>query len=604
MTKKILISLSVIVGLLSVLPYVVAYTTITPAHDTEHTLHYFYQDAELVYLSRIREVVEGNIHIASPMFFEYKQSSHLQQPFSEWLYAIGSLGQTEFIIPFALLAKLLLPGLLFLLVYLVSARVCSLYRLHEPTSIFVAVCISALVVLGYDLNNVGVLRAITSGEYSEPILSLWTRLVHPITGALGLFALSYSLLTLGRESKGIAVIAPGLILGCLSGYVFSFALGTIMSGLMLCFALWNRDWEYGKRVMAILVIACIVNIPYFVTLFATVGDPASLTKNGLLLTHAMLHNKSLYLVGCMLVLIGVSMRFVLKGSSELRLTNRAWQWSISTVVAGVLCYNQQVLTGQTVWPGHFVQYTLPFSYVVFFTSIYYFISHIISLGGEWCTSRFQRGVKFVSVIGVLLIFTVNILYVESVFSNAAVYGDTQRYADALNWINENAVENCVVLVHEREERLEKFIPAYTHCDLYDSTYVFFGIPRERIMHNYITRLRLFGVEEDELRNQMDTHELELRRYFFNDWVDMFYGNNDYWVQNTKTEEEKSAFLPQIKAEVIEAFEKSEKKTADELLTEYAITHIIIDTRYETLTPSLLTYEVVYESNNIVILAVE
>ncbi len=584
------------------LPYIAAEVSLPDTSDAK--LSYFYQDAELVYLTRIREVAEGNVSIASPMFHEYKNSSHLQQPFSEWLYAIGSLGNEAYVSLFALFSKFLFPAILFVLVYHVVCRIGKEYDLREKTTVWVSLFVGVFITLGYDLNNMGVLHQLFSNEYTSPILSVWTRIVHPITGALGLFALSYSLLTIGKESTGARIIVPGVILAVLSGYIFSFALGFVLIGCMALFAIVEKNWKYVEKLAMIVVIACVINIPYFISIITTVSDPASLTKNGLLFTNALLHNKVIYIVLFLTLVITFVHDHFLRSHYGRLWHNRAWQWSISILVAGIVCYNQQLLTGKTVWPGHFVQYTLPFSYVVFCSILYLatvrFGRYLYPEKIEFLYTWIQRA----AMGGIVCLLAITLLFTQSVATNAETYKDTQRYSNSLGWLTMNGTDSCVVLVMESEERIEKFIHAYTGCDLYDSTYVFFGIPRDRIMHNYVTKLRLLDVGESDITTYLDSHEYDIRRYFFNDWVDMFYGNNDVWVQSTKGEDEKTAFMPRIKNEIQNAYRASLDLTPHELLTEYKASFIVVDTTYDTLTESLKVYPVMSDSDGILILKVE
>ena len=597
--KRAYLIIAIFAGFVSVLPYFLAYRATEPVGGER--LHFLYQDSELVYLTRIREITEGDIHIASPFFYEYKDTPGIQQPFGEWLYALATIGNQDLIMPVVVASKFFLPILLFIILYHLIREILSGYREGKTVNRVVAIAVSTLVVLGYELSNVGFLREIIANTYNSLHISVWTRLVNPITGAIGFFTISYLSLTFHKKNKSLRIIFSGLILGVMSGYIFSFALGMVLFGCMLTLALVERNWVKAKDLFFVMTIALIINTHYLISIFTSSENIAALSKNGLLLTHNVLHNKALYLAGIVFVLSSVVV-FYLKQRSTTLFKSSAWQWSASAIVAGLICLNQQVLTGKTVWPGHFVQYTNPIAYIVFFTSIFLVLCTFFESKSLKAQKIFYTFVTVGSVLGVLGIFLVNILATQSIESYQARYQDSQRYAPLLEWLEQQGGQ-CVVFVAEQQERIEKYITAYTPCDLYHSIYVFSGIPTERIMHNYLVNLRLFGVSEKKVEKYLDSHEHDMTGYFFEDWVDMFSFGNDHWVFNTKSPEERARFLPEAKRHVVTEYKKLENQSTDTLLKKYAINYIVFDRTYDTLDPNRLGYPIVFETNGLVVMKV-
>lgn len=597
MHRNILLSIAFIVGTLSIAPYLVAYIAVeTP---NEEKLHFFYQDAELVYLTRIREIMEGNLTVASPFFYEYKGVHNIQQPFGEWYYAIFSLGQPEFLPAVSIALKFVLPSIFFLLVFGVVRLLFESYRETERYHYLIAMSIAVFVVLGYDFNNVGYWKEIISGNFSHPQLSMWTRLVHPITGALGLFGLMYLIFTFGRKYTDYRVIGAGILLGTMSGYIFSFALGLAMTGLFALFACMSKEWRQLRRFWAVLTIAIIMNTGYFFSLFTTHSDTMALTKNGLLLVDTMLHNKVLYIATFVFLLTTLFMR--LRPAVYGNFIERAgWQWSCAALVASFVCLNLQVIFGKTVWPGHFVQYTNPISYIVFFTSLVLLFDGILVLVKEEKRRMVRNIIEWTAVGAILFICLVNIRTLPSVFSASEAYTDSQRYTPVFNWLTQNAETSCVVFVPEAEERLEKYIAAYTQCDLYHTAYVFHAVPFERILHNYILELRLLGITQDELSTYLENHPERIRRYFFEDWVDMFYNSNDTWVFNSKSEAEREAFLPKYTSLIVAEYVRLAGVSLSELLSKYKSDYLIIDQAYTEIPEEVQTYPLLFSSGTIVV----
>ena len=80
--------LAVAAGLLSGLPQHLAETSIG---DDYHGVPFLFQDAELVYLTRIHEFQDGHPSVSSPFLHDYKDgSSSLMAPVGEYMYWVLS----------------------------------------------------------------------------------------------------------------------------------------------------------------------------------------------------------------------------------------------------------------------------------------------------------------------------------------------------------------------------------------------------------------------------------------------------------------------------------------------------------------------------------
>jgi hypothetical protein len=320
-------------------------------------------------------------------------------------------------------------------------------------------------------------------------------------------------------------------------------------------------------------------------------------KTGLLFTNTILHNKVLYIASALFLIITLLRVFYLKEKDVWK--NISWQWSCAALIAGFVCLNQQILTGKTVWPGHFVQYTIPLSYIVFFTSIACFFDELIVKNFASKYEIFRRGLFYVVLASVSIIFVVNVITVRSVYQNLGLYTDSQRYIHALEWLQKYAGETCVVFPLENEDRFEKYIPAYTQCDLYSSAYVFFNVPKERILDNFIIWLRLLGITQEDLPGYLRDHPAYIRRYFFEDWVDMFYNPNDTWVFNSKDVQSRESFISRYTDVIMKEYARTLSEPVDTLLKRHKIDYIMVDTRYNQ-APNVPGFRKIFEENHILI----
>ncbi len=108
----------------------------------------------------------------------------------------------------------------------------------------------------------------------------------------------------------------------------------------------------------------------------------------------------------------------------------------------------------------------------------------------------------------------------------------QDYSKIFSMLNAQTPKDCVVLVRENTEELEKLIPAYTSCNVYSTTYVFSGITKERILHNFLINMRLGGIDLPHAHEYLLAHEGEVRTNFFSDWEQLFGHGRDQWLDKT------------------------------------------------------------------------
>ena len=118
------------------------------------------------------------------------------------------------------------------------------------------------------------------------------------------------------------------------------------------------------------------------------------------------------------------------------------------------------------------------------------------------------------------------------------FAKTQQYADAVSFLNASAGPDCVVLVVDAEEA-ERLIPAYTSCNTYGTSVTFAGVPKERILHNYLLGLRLKGVTRNTIHGYLENHPAEVRAYFFDTWAELFAVGPDAWLRDTTAYLERS-----------------------------------------------------------------
>ena len=502
---------AVIVGIILVVPILRAPVSIG---ETYQGVQYLPLDDEDIYRVRINEVLDGHAFITSPYFHEYKDSPISVPPFNEWLYALPALviGLSGSIV----VLKFLLPASLFFLVYLL------VYRLTERNddtkntwSVLIAsLSTGLLVTLGFEFVHYKYLWSVLHGGVANPII--WSRLVNPIAGAVQLFGFLVLLEAIISRRFKYAYVCAGVLLSLTIGYFFTFGIALSILGSLCVILVGRKEWAIARELVYVGIIGFVISLWYWITMFSSIaGTEGSLRgmRNGMSFTHAPVLN--------MVLLAGTA--FVVLSAALVHFRHRtfphpqSWAFVSALILGSWIAFNQQIITGREVWYGHFFQYSVPLVYVAVSVVAYH----------SW-RIRYPRVWLFASVTILAATSLLGLFSISQVHSRETEFARIQEYAPVFTWLNNNAGKECVVFVKEYDEEFERLIPAYTHCDVYSSTWTFSGVPSERILHNYLLRLRLLGISEENVHEYV-LHDVErVRGYFYTDWKQMFTEGTDAW----------------------------------------------------------------------------
>ena len=137
------------------------------------------------------------------------------------------------------------------------------------------------------------------------------------------------------------------------------------------------------------------------------------------------------------------------------------------------------------------------------------------------------------------------------------------------------------------------IPAFTHCNIYNSSTVFSLMPDERVYHNYFTYLFFRGVTDKTIEQYMREHEDEVRGWLSSNWKSL-YGVTDFPDFEDATLEGRIKNFP----EDYRAFLSKDLKAE---LSKYRLDYILssgpLDDRVVRLFPNL---NKVFEENDIIV----
>lgn len=476
------------------------------------------------YLTRIREIIDGHYSTGSFTFYEYKDEPSLTPPTVEFIYALPSLlfGVPYTIAVFA--SKFFLPALLFLLVYmLISALTTERDSFSHRLN---AIAGALLVTLGYDLVDYrGIFHLLTAGESTTSSLLLWSRLIHPISGALFLFTFLLLLWSLVNrtEKRKHTIVGAGVCLALMfSSYFFSWGLALSILAIALLIYLVKKQYSAVIDFLACAGVGIFLSIPYWILVFRTTQNPLykeSVLRGGLFYTHYPLFNKyilAVFLLYLLLVVVLPVFR-AMRSSVPLKEAVRkvfgdiaSWQlFTLALTLGSLGVYLEQVITGITVWPYHFVQYTIPIGVVVLCVLFYNLVR-----------------IRFPRTWTAAMLFLSSAALVYGIFIQAYVYRGSfqdnvalEQAAPLFSFLNKKD-EPCVVLVNKSLEggrNWNYLITAFTPCDTYGENGISLIIPYERVLHNLLTVLRLRGITAETLDGYLQSNPDQPRDYLFGNW---------------------------------------------------------------------------------------
>lgn len=487
------------------------------------------------YLLRMQEILDGHPSLGSPVFFEYKDQPALSPPAGEFLYVLPTLvfGISPAVTLTA--SRFILPAVLFLLVYFLLFKMGEKGEMGEQETMewrkVTAIAGALFVTLGYDLIDYRTVWSYLSGAASPGQFLIWSRPVNPILGAIFLFSFLLLVWAIAQNSKRrqSAVVGASVFLALMFGsYFFSWGIALSVLAALILLLFFRKEYKTAGTLAAIVPLGVLFSLPYWIAVWRAAQSPwyeASVLRSGLFLTHYPLLNK-LLLAALLFFVLALAVDFWWKRKKQgptrkkqgptLTLRDGIKPWSLfclALLLGGMWAYSQQIITGRTVWPYHFVQYTIPFSMVVGMTVLQRIIREY---------SKYAWG-------ALVLVAAVSSL-VFGVYTQFSVYAASREQFVALqnsrplfDWLNAQE-KDCVVLQAgggEGPGGFDNIIPAFTHCNLYDSSWVFSLLPEERIRHNYLVRLFLKGVTPETVDAYLVENQHEARGRLYTNWKGLY-----------------------------------------------------------------------------------
>ncbi len=497
----------VIVGILSVMPHLFAMHALGDAYQG---IPFLYSANEDYYLSRINEITDGHPLVGSPYFSEYKSSLPIVPPVGEWSYVLLSLLLHISLPTTLLVAKFLYPAILFLLSYALI-RTISEYQHEGSGNMLGAIAGGLLITLGFDVIDYQTLFSRLLHGSDRLILSVWVRSVNPITGALLLFSYLLLLMKVLRSNSKTYAISAGIVLALSCGYIFTFVLGITILGAWGLLLLFEKKYETFNKFIIVAVVGIGIDALYWTSIIPSLLGGSNAERSGMLYMHTPLLNK--VILATLLVLTVILAWIRIYKDKEIfsrKNTYRMLWFTMALPISGFIALNEQILTGRAIWPYHYIQYTIPLSFVAL--CVYGFI--LVRPHAKFVWNIFAYSAIVISLLMGIWNATTYRFQMEE-------YEKLQQFAPIFTWLNANTQHDCVVLVDEGwSDTFTNFVPSFTHCNVYLTGNITNIVPDSRITHNFFVKLRLLGVSSSTVETYLNNNEDAVKIYFYKDWLEL------------------------------------------------------------------------------------
>ena len=398
--------------------------------------------------------------------------------------------------------------------------------------------------------NLQATAKLLSGSADASYLLVWTRLVNPVTGAMFLLVfLILEYLIFARRTKYLFIPA-GIVLGIMSSYFFSWGTALAVAGSLTVIAFGLRRTRNALLLLGSIAVSVFVQASFLFRL-GLLTDSANLTtlglRNGLLLMRQPVVNKVVLATTIIALAVFAYQLYSLRKQER---TVPLWWWYLLALLsASWIVFNQQIITGRAIWYFHFVQYTIPLSVIL-----------IVVMVGTMLRPKFPKLLMAFVILTIVGTLSYGVLAAATYRIKQPEFARRQSYQPLFSELDRHPGP-CVVFTVEDTDTIGQMIAAHTHCDLYWTTYSFFGIPPERIIHNFLLLLRLRGIAAADIDSYLHQHIGEVHAYFFRDWLQLF---------SDQTDQDTEATISRL----VDAYQELAKKNLADELFKYKLDYIV------------------------------
>lgn len=478
-SKIIIIFISLLIGLIYIYPdlrFVYELKSefkgiaLTAVHD------------ELGYLACIKAVYKGNLTCSGIDLYEHRNALWTQPFFSELIEgSIGKLLKID-VIRLDILMSFFLPIILFWLIFILllslsDSKECSLLG-------------AAFILLGYSGftgTPVAILKEIfLTHRFSE---SLW--FLRPISPQFNhiVFVLTLIMIYLAVTNKKMFMIALSAFFVGILFYVHPHYWTYIYAGLFVLFISYFilKDKNALKATFLIIILSLFVSVPFWFHAYKIRLNPNYLNAlifAGLTYTHSPI----LPVLHIVLIMGIIVILWFFKDANI--------AFIVSFLIGGILCLNQQIITGITLIPGHWQGYTNKTFLII--ALVYALFKVIRRLENKKVVRVFRLSQAILFSVTLLFLYVMAFMQQDNYYqANKENMRTRQAVAGVYNWLNRNTKNTDVVLTDPYNYLLGKSpynleVLTYTDCYTYLPIMYTSLLSREEYEDRILTALRFFN----------------------------------------------------------------------------------------------------------------
>ncbi len=436
---------AIFVGIVMLAPQIIF---IIESGDLYQGIYILESDAEVHYLARIKEFVDGN-GPGNPYIYDFKNNVPTTFfTYSEWILALPSIALGVSVPNMNLIYKFILPALLSLIIYWF------LIRLEFKKGYALAGV--SMIMFG---NAMFYPESLSAFLRLDPIFtqfSLFARPVNPELSSIFFFVYLHILLSSLQQKSWKWIIALGILFGTtfyIYFYTFTFliALNVTFIGILSI----SKQYSQALKISTATFIGFLIGVPVINELIQLNSHPYFIE-----LSRALsVTNSRLPVIGITHIILYIIFLIYFKKTEK---TPQLYLL-LAVFTAGFVATNQQIITGRVMHEGHYLWYFIsPIVCVIFLTIIQAFLKK------RW---KIISNTLIFSLIITPILFSIFTQY-SSYKYWVKEYQSHQVYGPILAWINENTPQESVIMANDA---LSNLIPIYTGANVvwqrYADTYL-------------------------------------------------------------------------------------------------------------------------------------
>jgi hypothetical protein len=404
----------------------------------------------------------------------------------------------------------------------------------------------------------------------------------PINPQLSFILLLYGLIIIwkifenffDRKIDWILILSLGVDVGMIV-YIYPYfwtTLFIVFSISSFIFFLKTKNFLIIKNYLLFLVIFGIICIPYIINLFEASFHPfyaETIARFGMLNNHWPAAYINVFLLSWALMIIILFRK---------KIDMQKYLFILALLISAILLNWQNVIT------GHYLQFSSHY-YQISILMVFISISIIyVSIKKHFKVAKAIKQneiiVLFLTIMLIMFVFSRQYGEIFNYLSESITkeqMAELQSYRPIFDWLNINTERDDVVL--SLDEKIEGYLPIYTHNNLYAFGYMGYYLMSDDELEDRWVRQNLFN-------NNLNINYVKEnnRGIWLNKFIDKYQNEsirNKLIVKLTGKKLPETILLPDVFAErVFNRYEEAKKEKIDVVLKKYRVDYILLNKQDE------------------------